>query len=64
MTAASEAIANDGQLNASICVQVKAAEAVWSNVRVPSGSEIDMDMKTNDLRRMMLPVCQADLGGN
>jgi len=57
MTAASEAIKNDGRLNANICQQVKAAEAAWGNVNVPMGTQIDIDMRTNELRRMMLPAC-------
>ena len=57
MTAASETMKNDGRLNAGICDQVKAAEAAWSNVSVPLGSIIDNEMRTNALRRMLLPAC-------
>lgn len=58
MTAASETMKNNGRVNVSICEQVKAAEAAWTNVKVPSGTQIDIEMRTNDLRRMLLPVCQ------
>lgn len=57
MTAASETMKNNGHLNAAICEQVKAAEVAWKNVEVPSGTQIDIDMRTNELRRMMLPEC-------
>ncbi|MEP3892101.1 MAG: hypothetical protein ABJN69_16710 [Hellea sp.] len=57
MTAASETMKNDGRLNAPICEQVRAAEAAWSNVDVPAGTSVDIDMRTNDLRRMLLPAC-------
>ena len=57
MTAGSETMKNDGRLNVGICDQVKAAEAAWSNVNVPAGSSVDIDMRTNQLRRMLLPAC-------
>lgn len=57
MTAASETMKNNGQLNAAICEQVKAAEGAWSNVSVSSGTEIDIEMRTNELRRMLSPAC-------
>jgi len=57
ITAASEVMKNNGRLSVGICEQVKAAEASWGNVRVPENSEIDIEMQTNDLRRMLLPAC-------
>lgn len=57
MTAASETMKNDGRVNQTICGQVRAAEAAWGNVNVPSGTEVDIEMRTNDLRRMLVPVC-------
>ena len=62
MTAASETMKNDGLLTPAICEQVKSAEAAWGNVTVPQGSQIHNEMLTNDLRRMLLPACQAALG--
>lgn len=57
MTAGSETMKNNGQLNAAICNQVIAAETAWRNVKVPSGTQIDIEMRTSDLRRMLLPAC-------
>jgi len=58
MTAASETMKNNGQLNQAICNQVLAAESAWSNVKVPTGSQVDIEMRTNTLRAMLLPTCQ------
>jgi len=58
MTAASEVIKNNGQLNEAICGQVNAAESAWGNVEVPLGSQIDIKMRTDTLRAMLLPSCQ------
>jgi len=64
LTAGSEVMKNDGNLTAQICQQVMAAESAWSNVRVASGTDVDISMRTHDLRRMLVPACQAALGGN
>ena len=58
ITAGSEVMKNNGQLNAAICNQVIAAESAWGNVKVPLGSQIDVQMRTNTLRAMLLPSCQ------
>lgn len=58
ITAASEAMKNNGQLNSAICGQVIAGEAAWGNVKVPLGTEVDIAMRTNTLRAMLLPACQ------
>ena len=58
ITAASEVMKNNGQLNAAICNQVVAAESAWGNVKVPLGSQVDIQMRTNTLRAMLLPSCQ------
>ena len=58
ITAASEVIKNNGQLNADICVKVGAAERTWSNVKVPLGTQVDIEMRTNTIRAMLLPSCQ------
>lgn len=57
MTAASETMKNDGRVNQAICNQVKAAETAWSNVNVAAGTQVDIEMRTNDLRKMLVPVC-------
>lgn len=58
ITAASETMRNDGRLNAAICQQVIAAETSWGNVKVPAGTQIDIEMRTSDIRRMLLPACR------
>lgn len=58
MTAASETMKNNGQLNTMICRQVFAAERAWDKVEVPLGSQIDIEMRTNTLRAMLSPSCQ------
>lgn len=58
ITAASEVMKNNGQLNTAICGKVIAAETAWGNVRVPLGTKIDIEMRTNTLRAMLLPACQ------
>jgi len=58
LTAASETMKNNGQLNASICTQVLAAESAWQKVKVPTGTQVDIEMRTNTLRAMLLPACQ------
>ena len=57
LTAASETMKNNGQVNLAICGQVKAAEAAWANVSVPAGSQVDIRMQSSDLRRLLVPVC-------
>ena len=57
MTATAETIKNNGQLNPSICFQVKAAETAWGNVAVPTGSAVDLDMRNSQLRSLLLPAC-------
>ena len=64
ITAGLEAMKSDNQLTEAICVQVQAAEAAWGNVRVAEASPIMTEMRTSTLRRMLLPACQAALGGN
>lgn len=59
MTAASETMKNDGFVTQAICNQVQSAEVVWGNVKVTPGSQVDIDMRTNALRGMLGPVCQA-----
>lgn len=58
ITAASETVKNNGQLNTLICQQVAAAERAWDKVEVPLGSQIDIEMRTNTLRAMLSPSCQ------
>lgn len=57
LTAGSEAIKNNGQMTASICNQVKLAETVWGSVKVQPGGSLDTEMRNNQLRSLMLPVC-------
>jgi hypothetical protein len=59
ITAASETMKNNGRLNGAICQQVLAAESAWGNVKVPLGGDVDIQMRTNRLRAMLLPSCQA-----
>jgi len=58
ITAASEVMKNNGQLNTNICTQVAAAESAWGNVNVRLGSTVDIAMRTDTLRAMLLPSCQ------
>lgn len=64
LTAGSEVMKNNGNLSPQICQQVIAAESAWGNVQVVSGSDVDINMRTHDLRRMLTPACQAALGQN
>lgn len=57
LTAGSEAMKNNGQMTASICSQVRSAETVWGNVKVQPGGSLDTEMRNNQLRSLMLPVC-------
>lgn len=58
MTAGSEAIKNNGQVNRLICHQADAAERAWEKVEVPLGSDVDIEMRMNTLRAMLSPVCE------
>ena len=58
ISAAAEVIKNNGQLNADICTQVASAESAWGNVNVPLGTQVDIQMRTNTIRAMLLPPCQ------
>ncbi|WP_154813605.1 hypothetical protein [Hellea balneolensis] len=62
LTAGSEVMKNNGNLTPQICQQVIAAESAWGNVRVAEGTDVDVSMRTHDLRRMLVPVCQVALG--
>ena len=59
LTAGAETLRNKGIVTAGVCTQVNAAEAAWGNVRAAADSEIDVQMKANQLRQILLPVCQA-----
>jgi hypothetical protein len=63
LTAGAEAFRNKGIITIGICTQVNAAETAWGNVRVEPDSEIDIQMKTNQLRQILLPVCQVEPKG-
>jgi len=58
ITAGSETLKNGGYVNPAICTQVRAGEAAWANVNVSSGTQVDIEMRTNALRTMLLPACQ------
>ncbi len=60
LTAGAETLRNKGIVTAGICTQVNAAEIAWGNVRIEADSEIDVQMKTNQLRQILLPVCQVE----
>lgn len=59
MTAASETLRNNGQVNHAICGQVNAAESIWATINAPFNSQLVVDMQNNQLRKMLAPVCNA-----
>jgi hypothetical protein len=59
LTAGAETLRNNGIITSKICTQVNAAQKAWSNVRVNPDSEIDVLMRTNDLKNILVPACQA-----
>lgn len=59
ITAGLEALKNDGRLNENICLQARLASSSWSNVRVPAGSPVDIEMQNNQIRQMLISGCQV-----
>jgi len=57
MTAAAEAMKNNGLVNEAICLQASAAESAWGNVDVPEGTQIDIEMRTDSVRALMISAC-------
>ena len=64
MTAASETIRNDGRVSLAICNQVKSAETAWGNIDAPFNSQLVVDMQNNDIRKMLVPVCNSAAAAN
>jgi len=59
MTAGAEAVKNNTKVTHNICMQVLAAETAWVNVKAEPGSPYDQDMRANEIRNILLPICQS-----